>query len=441
MNFLDMLNKKNDEEQEYQFEKPEFEPVSVADNFISSIDAPEMLEKTPPRDPLAEGASDLSPFYANTTQDSEEDDNTDKGGKQQDNNLETLYKDYMANIGSRQQRIKDAAEADRRKRLIQNLSNAFSKIGTGLASGYANVKLDPIDLGPANEEARARAEQKGQLEDLLTQYKLKKAMTPEQMSRLDEAKLAKEQALAAKYKAEKERMEAPQSEMEKIQLQTAQERLKQLREPKEETKITKLKEERQKNIADRYDTLQEQVPNSLASINEADFLIKEIERGNLSTGPFEETMGRVGSFFGTKESALKERLDALAEKAARAQLKANGETRPTDADVEGMKRAMFNLGNTEETNIEKLKQFIKQQKSTINEYTQMRNALKTGEGLENFLLDPTYDPQKDIKEKSVDNPMDLYDSRTKNAIYKFMEANNIKNEQEAIDILKKNNKL
>lgn len=294
MNFLDMLNKKNEEEQEYQFEKPEFEPVSVADDFISSIDAPNMLEETPPRDPLAEGASDLSPFYANTTQDSEEDDNTDKGGEQQGNNLETLYKDYMASIGSRQQRIKDAAEADRRKRLIQNLSNAFSKIGTGLASGYANVKLDPIDLGPANEEARARAEQKGQLEDLLTQYKLKKAMTPEQMSKLDEAKLAKEQALAAKYKTEKERMEAPQSEMEKIKLQTAQEQLKQLREkPKKEEKKDLIQTKMEKSQAENYIEAQEKAREAAAQ----DFNLDEAIQAQLDFT--KNTIFGTGGLYGT----------------------------------------------------------------------------------------------------------------------------------------------
>lgn len=300
MNFLDMLNKKNEEEQEYQFEKPEFEPVSVADDFTSNINAPEMLEETPPRDPLAEGASDLSPFYTNTNQSSQEKDVKDEIGKNKNNNLQALYDEYMANVGSRQQQIKDAAEADKRKRLIQNLSDAFSKIGTGLASGYANVKLDPIDLGPANEEERTRAEQKGQLEDLLTQYKLKKAMTPEQMSRLEEAQLAKEQALAAKYEAEKKRMEAPQSEMEKIALETAQEKLKQLREPKEpsweekevkkaeiEQKIETDKEKR-KETADIKKSMSD-IDEQLATVRKAKQQLAKVMKNKLAdTGPIDQ---------------------------------------------------------------------------------------------------------------------------------------------------------
>lgn len=153
---------------------------------------------------------------------------------------------------------------------------------------------------------------------------------------------------------------------------------------------TKLQEEREKNIADRYDSLQEQIPNRMASIEEARALKELLEKGEISTGPGAKLAGDIGSFIGTKESTYKQRLDSLAEKAARAQLKANGEVRPTDADVEGMKRAMFNLGNTEEANIKKLEDFIKQQEAGIDEYNQMKKKLKSGEGLENFILENTY---------------------------------------------------
>ena len=378
MNFLDMLNKKNDEEdQKYEFEKPEFEPVSVTDDFTSSIDAPEMLEETPPRDPLAEGASDLSPFYAKTNQNSQEESDTDEGRKTQVNNLETLYKEYMANIGSRQQRIKDAKEADRRKRLIQNLSNAFSKIGTGLASGYANVKIDPIDLGPANEEDRARAEQKGQLEDLLTQYKIQKAMTPEKMSKLEEAKLAKEKALTAKYGLEAKALGKKE-------------------EPKNETEFQK---KREKNIADRYAELESQVPEKEASIKEAEFLLDKIEKDELDTGFFQETLGKAGSIIQTQESSYKERLDALAEQAARAKLKSMGETRPTDADVQGMKDSLFNVNQTEKTNITKLRQFIDQQKAGLDEYQQMKKSLQTKKGLEDFIIRQKIDVKQNNRVK------------------------------------------
>ena len=153
---------------------------------------------------------------------------------------------------------------------------------------------------------------------------------------------------------------------------------------------TKLQEEREKDIANRFTTLEEQIPNRMANIEEAQFLIKELEADRLSTGPGSELAGNIGSFFDTEESTLKQKLDSLAEKAARAQLKANGEVRPTDADVEGMKRAMFNLGNTEKANVDKLKSFIKQQESGLDEYNQMKSKVDKGEGLEDFKLKPTY---------------------------------------------------
>ena len=162
--------------------------------------------------------------------------------------------------------------------------------------------------------------------------------------------------------------------------------------------VTKFQEKKEVNAAERFADLEEAVPNTLSSIEEANFIKNEIEEGRLNTGPGSKLAGSFGSFFGTEESSLKERLDSLAEKAARAQLKANGETRPTDADVEGMKRAMFNLGNTEDTNLEKLTDFIKQQQATISEYNQMKELIDRGEGLEDFKLKQTFDPKtKDVK--------------------------------------------
>ena len=145
--------------------------------------------------------------------------------------------------------------------------------------------------------------------------------------------------------------------------------------------------------------------------------MKELERGNISTGPGSKLAGNIGGFFDTEESSLKERLDSLAEKAARAQLKANGETRPTDADVEGMKKAMFNLGNTEATNMEKLQDFIRQQESGLDEYQQMKTKLDNGEGLEDFKLKPTYESKEtksnEVKRRTKDGQIAVFDKDTK----------------------------
>lgn len=155
-------------------------------------------------------------------------------------------------------------------------------------------------------------------------------------------------------------------------------------------KKTKLEETREKNIGNRFDELQGQIPTVMANIEEAKKMKKFVADGELSTGLGEKLFGKAGNIVGTEESSLKERLDSLAEKAARSQLKANGEVRPTDADVEGMKKAMFNLGDDEATNIKKLGDFIKQQESVINEYGQMKETLESGKGLEDFILKPTF---------------------------------------------------
>lgn len=68
-----------------------------------------------------------------------------------------------------------------------------------------------------------------------------------------------------------------------------------------------------------------------------------------------------------------EALDALAERTARARLKANGEIRPTDADVEGEKKALFGAGRTEEftgASLDRLIAEIERQEYEYNELGQ-----------------------------------------------------------------------
>ena len=60
----------------------------------------------------------------------------------------------------------------------------------------------------------------------------------------------------------------------------------------------------------------------------------------------------------TEQGQMDEEFNAFAETAARAALKAAGEVRPTDADVKGMKQAMFGVGRDEQVNMNLLKDFI-----------------------------------------------------------------------------------
>jgi len=80
----------------------------------------------------------------------------------------------------------------------------------------------------------------------------------------------------------------------------------------------------------------------------------------------------------TDQAGFDEQLNAFSEVAARQQLKAAGEIRPTDADVEGMKRAMFGVGRDESTNIQLLEDYISDQEDVDMELDELRDAKKSG---------------------------------------------------------------
>lgn len=100
---------------------------------------------------------------------------------------------------------------------------------------------------------------------------------------------------------------------------------------------------------------------------------KNIEKANrflqgFTSGDRNSGSGRLAANYApigtwTNQGEFDEKFSAFAETAARAALKANGETRPTDADVEGMKRAMFGIGRDEDVNIELLGDFIAEQEA------------------------------------------------------------------------------
>ena len=251
-------------------------------------------------------------------------------------------------------------------RTLGNLGQADVQRGAGIKVG-----LTPAEMKQAKDvKAPILKERDAMMKQLMDEYKLLQQsegkMTPYQQAQID---IAKQKAKAESLKPK----------------------------PK-----TKLQEEKEKLTAKRYANLEEQMPERTANIKEARELIKLLKTDQLDTGPGSALAGDIGSFFDTEESTYKQRLDSLAEKAARAALKANGEVRPTDADVEGMKRAMFNLGNTESANIKKLEDFIKQQESGIEEYTQMKDKLKSGKGLEDFVLNRD---DKEVMRKSKQDEM------------------------------------
>jgi len=89
----------------------------------------------------------------------------------------------------------------------------------------------------------------------------------------------------------------------------------------------------------------------------------------------------------TSQGQFDEEFNAFAEVAARQQLKASGETRPTDADVQGMKQAMFGIGRDKDVNIQLLSDFISDQNAQNNELDQLIEASRGG-ALSEFTFTP-----------------------------------------------------
>ena len=143
----------------------------------------------------------------------------------------------------------------------------------------------------------------------------------------------------------------------------------------------------QRGNIQRLGELSKTSTSRLASIKKATKFKLALDKGEVQSGA-----GRIGASFipgvFTKQAQFDEEFNAFAEIAARQALKASGETRPTDPDVEGMKRAMFGIGRDEQVNIILLTDFINAQKNDIGELDQLIEASKTG-NLGGFTFNPS----------------------------------------------------
>jgi hypothetical protein len=110
----------------------------------------------------------------------------------------------------------------------------------------------------------------------------------------------------------------------------------------------------------RESLLREGVRQRRRAANTASQFLEELKSGRASSGAGRSAAQFVPGVF-TTQGEFDEKFNAFAEIAARQKLKASGETRPTDADVEGMKRAMFGVGRDEAVNIALLQEFIDEQ--------------------------------------------------------------------------------
>lgn len=110
-----------------------------------------------------------------------------------------------------------------------------------------------------------------------------------------------------------------------------------------------------------------------ASAKKAGQFLRALKSGDAQSGATRSAASFVPGVF-TSQAQFDERFNAFAEVAARQQLKASGEIRPTDADVEGMKRAMFGVGRDEQTNIQLLEEFISAQQDQTDELDDLKES-------------------------------------------------------------------
>jgi len=114
-----------------------------------------------------------------------------------------------------------------------------------------------------------------------------------------------------------------------------------------------------------------------SSTRKAKQFLRAIKDGKAFTGATRAAAQFIPGVF-TTQAEFDEKFNAFSEVAARQKLKATGEIRPTDADVEGMKRAIFGVGRDENVNIQLLEEFISDQDDIDNELDDLLAAKRGG---------------------------------------------------------------
>lgn len=155
--------------------------------------------------------------------------------------------------------------------------------------------------------------------------------------------------------------------------------------PKASTKApseTTLQKETIKSNVKRLSELSQNQRQRNLAVEKAKKFLLAFKSGKKSSGAGRTALSYLPGVF-TDQAQFDEELSAFAEVAARQKLKASGEIRPTDADVKGMKRAMFGIGRDEQTNINLLKQFISEMGGSDAELEALK-AAKAGGQLASF---------------------------------------------------------
>ena len=148
-------------------------------------------------------------------------------------------------------------------------------------------------------------------------------------------------------------------------------------EAEEEVKISAdLRKQTQKQNSQRLSELTRSEKSRASTTKKAARFLKAF-KSSAQSGASRSALSFLPGVF-TDQAQFDEQFNAFAEVAARAKLKEAGETRPTDADVEGMKRAIFGVGRDEATNIILLEEFISDQSNSDIELDELRDAKKMG---------------------------------------------------------------
>jgi hypothetical protein len=157
------------------------------------------------------------------------------------------------------------------------------------------------------------------------------------------------------------------------------------REQAKEGLLTDQQTEIQRQNIKRLGSLSSTSTGRNAAVKKATKFQLAIQSGEVGSGASRTAASFIPGVF-TSQAEFDQEFNAFAEVAARQQLKAAGETRPTNEDVEGMKNAMFGVGRDENVNVILLNDFIKAQLSQTQELDQLIEASTSG-NLSNFVFE------------------------------------------------------
>lgn len=142
----------------------------------------------------------------------------------------------------------------------------------------------------------------------------------------------------------------------------------------------------QKNNIDRFNLLKSSAIGRDGALAKAIKFRDAIKSGKAFTGANRRAAQFIPGVW-TSQGEFDEEFNAFAEVAARQTLKASGETRPTDADVQGMKQAMFGIGRDEDVNVQLLDDFISTQIAENDEMKKLAEIARSGD-LTKFIYEP-----------------------------------------------------